>query len=208
MKIGFREVEHKLCVAFDNRTVSIYNGMNKTDANSLLCYGYIDKEAGLTFEVLALLIYEDGDYTLADVNNELSLKVRAESFDNTDIIPIENKALTKKFAQRIQWIEEGYYSHDATEETREYRCLDPFRNEHYPDDVLAILFKEGLKAEQIWVRITGYIGAQNGEYELFKGTLLNQPFEPLFGLRNGDNVIVVVNTTAQQKLCFVVSEGK
>ena len=79
MKVSFRDVEHKLCIAIDARTVAIFNAMNQTDANALLCYGYIDRQAGLTFEVLGLLLYEDGDYTLANVNNEVSMKVRAES---------------------------------------------------------------------------------------------------------------------------------
>lgn len=206
MKVSFRDVEHKLCVAIDARTVAIFNAMHQTDANALLCYGYIDRQAGLTFEVLGLLLYEDGDYTLADVNNEVCLKVRAESFNDSEIIPIENKALSKKFADRIKIIEEGYYSHDEAEATREYECIDAFRNEHFPDDVLALLFKEGLKAEQIWVRLTGYIGSQAGEYELFRGTLLNQPFNSEFGLSCGDTVIVIVSLATPEKMCLVLTE--
>lgn len=208
MKVSFRDVEHKLCIAIDARTVAIFNAMNQTDANALLCYGYIDRQAGLTFEVLGLLLYEDGDYTLADVNNEISLKVRAESFDETEIIPIENKALAKKFAQRIQIIEEGYYSHEEAEATRTHQCIDDFRNAHFPDDVLALLFKEGLRAEQIWVRLTGYIGNQDGEYELFHGRLLNQPFNSEFGVACGDMVIVIVSLATPEKMCLVLTETK
>jgi len=206
MKVSFRDVEHKLCIAIDARTVAIFNAMNQTDANALLCYGYIDRQAGLTFEVLGLLLYEDGDYTLANVNNEVSMKVRAESFDESEIIPIENKALLKKFAQRIQIIEEGYYSHDDAEATREYECIDPFRNEHFPDDVLALLFKEGLRAEKIWVKLEGYIGNQGGAYEVFRGTLINQPFESGFGVSCGDTVAVVVSVATPEKHCFILPE--
>ena len=172
-------------------------------ANAVICYGYVDKQAGLTFEVLCLASYIDGDYTIVNENKTVSMKVRSETYKDTEVIPIKNAAIMKRFEQRIRMIEEGYYSNDSAEESRKLTCIDAFRHPFFPDDVQAILAADGLKPESIWVRLSSYAGNTNG-VEAFTGTLLNAPFDSNYNLSCGDAVFVAVVNGNDGKICFVV----
>lgn len=203
MAFNFREVEHNLCIAMDSRMSTLLSADEDCGANAVICYGYVDKHAGLTFEVLCLASYVDGDYTIVNENKTVSMKVRSETYKDTEVIPIKNAAIMKRFEQRIRIIEEGYYAHDASEEARKITCIDSFRHPFFPDDVQAILTADGLKPESIWVRLTGYVGNTNG-VEAFTGTLLNAPFDSGFNLTYGSEVFVAVVSGDEGKLCFVV----
>lgn len=58
---------------------------NYHDANALLLYGYIDHEAGLTFEVLSAARHENDTTTLFPGNDEISVKLRSESIGDEEI---------------------------------------------------------------------------------------------------------------------------
>lgn len=203
MSFNFRDLEHNLCIAMDSRMSTLLCAGEDCGANAVICYGYVDKQAGLTFEVLCLASYIDGDYTIVNENKTVSMKVRSETYKDTEVIPIKNAAILKRFEQRIQIIEEGYYSHDSAEEARQITCIDEFRHPFFPDDVQAILAAPNLKPESIWVRLTQYIGNTNG-LEAFVGTLLNAPFDSNFGVSYGDEVFVAVAEENNNKVCFVV----
>ena len=203
MAFNFRDVEHSLCIALDPTMSLILNEGKDCGANAVICYGYVDKQAGLTFEVLCLASYIDGDYTIVNENKTVSMKVRSETYKDTEVFPIKNAAVLKRFEQRIQIIEEGYYSQDSVESTRKIACIDDFRHPFFPDDVQAILAADGLKSESIWVRLIQYVGTTNG-LEVFTGTLLNAPFDSNFGVSYGDEVFVVVAEEGNNKICFVV----
>ena len=202
MAFNFRDLEHNLCIAMDSRMSTLLNAED-CGANSVICYGYVDKQAGLTFEVLCLASYVDGDYTIVNENKTVSMKVRSETYKDTEVIPIKNAAIMKRFERRISIIEDSYYSHDKAEEARKITCIDEFRHPFFPDDVQALLAAEGLKPENIWVRLTGYVGNTNG-VEAFTGTLLNAPFDSNFNLSYGDEVFVALVNGNEGKICFVV----
>ena len=203
MAFNFRDIEHNLCIAMDARMAKILCPEAEQEANAVICYGYVDKQAGLTFEVLCLASYVDGDYTIVNENKTVSMKVRSETYKDTEVFPIKNAAIKKRFEQRINIIEEGYYSRDEAEAAREITCIDEFRHPFFPDDVQAILAAEGLKAESIWVRLERYIGNTNG-VEAFAGSLLNAPFDARYNLNCGEEVFIAVVTGNDGKLCFVV----
>ena len=81
--------------------------------NSALIYGYMDKTFGLSYRVLGLTYYEDGDYTLVWPNDNVGLTVRGDSFKCFEIIPIENKALLKRYFEEIQIINSAYLPNDV-----------------------------------------------------------------------------------------------
>ena len=203
MGFNFREIEHNLCVVMDARMPMILCPGENIDSNAVICYGYVDKTAGFTFEVLCLASYVDGDYTIVNENKEVGMKVRGETYENAEIIPIRNAAIMKRFKHRIDIIENGYYSNDDVEAARKNYSIDQFRHPFFPDDVQAILFAEGLKPETIWVRLTRYAGSQGG-IECFEGTLLNTPFDPKYNLRGNESVIVAVSDSDNGKFCFIV----
>lgn len=206
MAFNFRDFEHNLCIAMDSTISSLLSVGEDCGANAVICYGYVDKQAGLTFEVLCLASYVNGDYTIVNENKTVSMKVRAETYKDIEVFPIKNAAILRRFEKRIQIIEEGYYSHDTAEEARKVTCIDSFRHPFFPDDVQALLATPELKPESIWVRLAQYIGNTNG-IEAFTGTLLNEPYEQKFGISCGDEVFIAVVDENNEKICFVVPKS-
>lgn len=194
----FREVYHKLAIVLDNGYC--FDTFNMTQekivpegiqVNSALVYGYIDKTCGFSYKVLGLTYYEEGDYTLVWPNDEVGLTVRGECFKDFQLIPIENKALARRYARDIE-ITNTSYSNAQDEELRAMTCLDDFRHRYCPDDVLAILRMKDLQPEKIWVRPTQYVGERE-ERHFFFATLLNEPFSPDYGIHNGEQLILIID---------------
>ena len=145
--MNFRDVEKKLCIIVDEQTAKILSP--DIEANALLCMGYVDHTAGLTYEALALANYCDGDYSVVWEAKDVSLKIRSGSVANKIIMPIENKVLMNKFKFRIELLE-NYYTDANVLECRAIEELDKFRHPDFPDDFAMILAKEGNKPETIW----------------------------------------------------------
>ena len=208
----FRDVYHKLAIVLDNGycfdTFQMMAESSKQkvvpdgiQVNSALVYGYIDKMCGFSYKVLGLTYYEDGDYTLVWPNDEVGLTVRGECFKVFELIPIENKALLKRYAREIQITNEGY-SNENDEQLRAITYLDKFRHYDCPDDILAILYVQGLKPEKIWVRPTQYIGDKENRH-YFLSTLLNEPFSD-YGVHYKDQVVLVIDNQngEDMAICF------
>ena len=193
----FREVYHKLAIVVDNGYC--YNSLNiaeqkiapvGVEANSALVYGYIDKMCGFSYKVLGLTYYENGDFTLIWPNDEIGLTVRGECFHDFEIIPIENKAIEKRFSREID-ITNECYSNEVDEKLRSFKILDKFRHYDYPDDILIMMYKKGIEPEKIWVRIKEYLGKVDDGATFFKGQLLNEPYGN-YGVHNGEEVTFFV----------------
>lgn len=199
--MNFREVEKKLCIYVDELSPKIL--APDVEANALLCMGYIDHTAGLTYEALALANYCDGDYSIVWEAKDVSLKIRAESTNGKIIMPIENKVLYNKFKWRIELLE-NYYGDANVLECRDIQELDNFRHPDFPDDLAVIIVKEGLKPETIWVR-ANRVTTYNAEVILFKGELLNEPYAD-FGIHIGQEIECVsfVNDSGERILGHIV----
>ena len=61
---SFRDFEKSLCILRDRTCINILDPDQNSGANGILCYGYVDHAAGLTFEGLALVSCVDDDYTI------------------------------------------------------------------------------------------------------------------------------------------------
>ena len=209
---SFRDVYHKLAIVLDNGycfdTFQMMAESSKQkvvpdgiQVNSALVYGYIDKMCGFSYRVLGLTYYEDGDYTLVWPNDEVGLTVRGECFKVFEFVPIENKALLKRYAREIQITNEGY-SDENDELLRSLTFLDPFRHYDCPDDILAILYVQGLQSEKIWVRPIEYAGEKEGR-RYFLAQLLNEPFSD-YGVHYKDQVVLVIDNQDGEDIaiCF------
>lgn len=183
--LTFREVERQFVIINNPKFVQL-TGCSK-EANSILCYGYVDNSAGLTYETVAATLLFDGDYSILDTVQCVSLKIRASSVSKEEVLPIKNKALFKQYSHIIDNINEFYYRNSEREECREVRELDQFRHAEFPDDVQVLFIKEGVRPEGIWVRTTKLIGSENGTI-LLEGKMLNTPNAD-FGLRLNDTVL-------------------
>ena len=123
--MDFRNVEKKLCIVVDEQTAKIL--APDVEANALLCMGYVDHTAGLTYEALALANYCDGDYSVVWEAKDISFKIRLSSLNNKMIMPIENKVLMNQFQFRIGLLD-NYYTDSEVIRCREIKELDGFRH--------------------------------------------------------------------------------
>lgn len=201
--MNFRDVEKKLCIIVDEQNAKLLSP--DVEANALLCMGYVDHTAGLTYEALALANYCDGDYSVVWEAKDISLKIRSGSVANKIIMPIENKVLMNKFKFRIDLLE-NYYTDSEVVRCREIKELDGFRHPDFPDDFAMILAKEGNKPETIWVRAVSYIGA-NENIMAIKVQLLNEPYSD-FGIHIHDIIDAVsfLDGSGERILAHIVKE--
>lgn len=72
---SFRDFEKSLCILRDRACINILDPNQSSGANGILCYGYVDHAAGLTFEGLALVSCVDDDYTIVLDNDEIGMKM-------------------------------------------------------------------------------------------------------------------------------------
>ena len=203
---NFREAYHKLVIVMDNGyCANTFNLVAEkvipegVEYNSVLAYGYIDKSAGFSYKVLGLTYYEDSDYTLVWPNDEIGLTVRGECFHDFEIIPIENKALEKRYSTKIKITNEGYSTEDD-DKLRSIERLDKFRHEDFPDDIKVILFKEGMKPEQVWMRTEQYLVEQDGAM-CIEAKLLNEPYND-FGIHINDVCKIIISSINGEDIAF------
>ena len=165
--------------------------------NALLTYGYIDHEAGLTFEVLCFAkVHPNKKLEFRPGNEKTTFKIRYDGMVG-DIAILPYDISMAEYLGKVKMVSEGYNHSEAVSEIRKYEAIDTDRHPQFPDDVCALLFKEGVQMERIWVRTNQII---NGKVA---GTLLNQPNSPKFGLNRGD-VVTLVTVPADGRKFTVV----
>lgn len=171
-ELQFRELYKKVCVIdISNRNfiepIAKYFQCTN-NVNAILAYGYIDHEAGFTFEVLAPAKAINESITIYNGNDEVTFKLRRGSVAECELIDVSELDLSS-YEKKINIINDGYVVSEGISLTRDMLFLDECRNEDYPDDVMVVLFHEGYEPEGCWVRC---IGA--GE-KCIRGILLNEP---------------------------------
>lgn len=161
--------------------------------NSVLVYGYYDGMAGMSFMVLGLTYYEDGDYTLVWTPKEIGMTVRGERYEKAEIIPVDNKTLFKCFENMISLRDSSsFWDENEIGKTRKFETLDDFRHFAFPDDILVTFINHDIqKIEKIWARLKKYVGRDQGN-DVFIATLLNEPFDNRFDLHSGEDVFAIV----------------
>jgi hypothetical protein len=170
----------------------------REDNNAMLLYGYIDHEAGLTFEFICMAyIYNDGRVTLEPRNIETSTKFRYGSFSG-DVTPFINIDQLVPYMDISNIIDDGYKVSSQIMEVRKNKDIDELRAPGFPDDLLVIFYKPDEKMEGIWCRVEGVDRKNN----TVKGKLLNQPWVN-YGINIGDIVdIIFYNVEGQGMKAF------
>ena len=117
-------------------------------ANCLLAYGFIDREAGLTLEVLAAGYELENKYVFFDPPRETPCIIRAENVEDQEfsLLDDRNKALRTRYEGILGLLQE-FEVGEEIEKTREMRFLDDSRHPSFPDDVQVYLMRQGLKPE-------------------------------------------------------------
>ena len=166
-------------------------------ANCLLAYGYIDREAGLTLEVLATGFEQEERCTFFDPPERARFSLSGERMENEEFLLMDDrdKRLSSRYGKKLAGLQK-YAAGGEIEKTREMRFLDDSRHPFFPDDVQVYLMRQGLKPEPCWTRISGL--AENW----IKGVLLNEP-EQDFGCHQGEEVAINLDHTEDGKvICY------
>ena len=185
---SFRELNHKFVLIKDVADrFRLYNMEFQCleGDNSLLTYGYIDHEAGLSFEILCFAKKdENGSIQLRPGNEKVTFKIRYDGMiGDIEIIPYDIRLA--EFQSKIDMINDGYKESEELEMIRKHTPIDRDRDKQFPDDVCAVLIKSDMKPERIWVRTETIVDGK------IVGKLINQPFSDAFGLNVGDMVKLV-----------------
>lgn len=196
---GFRGWYRRF-VAFpmkDEYKLPMINYPHIEKANCLLAYGYIDREAGLTLEVLATGFEQEERCTFFDPPERARFSLPGERMENEEFLLMDDrdKRLSNRYGKKLAGLQK-YTAGGEIEKTREMRFLDDSRHPFFPDDVQVYLMRQGLKPEPCWTRISGL--AENW----IKGVLLNEP-EQDFGCHQGEEIAINLDQTEDGKvICY------
>ena len=180
---GLRAIYHTFSIfPLTDVTRSAIKGFpGEATAEGILTYGYYDRGAGLTLEVLACARKRDGRWQFADSNPLVRSFIRfgavkdEEFFFTTD----QSGFLKKRYARKLE-ILKAYEVSEAVEKSRTFGFLDSCRHPEFIDDVQVYLEKKGLNPELCWARITDL-----GDHCIW-AKLLNEPYQD-FGLHEGED---------------------
>lgn len=194
----FREVDRELCLVQSLAAIHMLDPQGQSRANAVLCCGYIDHTAGLTFEVLSLVSCVGNDYTILPEYEKMGVKLRASSVKPDSVVPIQNEALKARYAFRIKILDSYYKDKDITT-CRTYQEFDSFRHPHFPDDICASFMWPDQKVERMWVR-TKRLYKEENNVLFFLGTLMNEPHHGTH-LHYGNQVMFATFVNEGSRLC-------
>lgn len=171
------------------------------DATGVLCYGYIDAQAGITFEILCCAVYDAAKKTLKLLrgNAEQSAKIRlAELLEaQAAVLPSEIPRLSE-FQSKVAMVQKAYEADEATEAMRKLTSLDPARIATHPDIVTVYLVR-GDESEAVFVLLK-----EVREVNII-GMLLSEP-ETANGLHKGDEISFFLVRNEKGIMCMKVLE--
>lgn len=202
-EINFRDIADKYlyidaaCVA--QNLGSIFEVTE--DVTGVLCYGYIDAKAGITFEILCCAEYDTAKKTLKLLhgNDEQSAKIRlAELLEaQAAVLPSEMPRLSE-FQSKVAMVQKAYKADEATEAMRQLTSLDPARITTHPDIVTVYLVR-GDEVEAAYVLLK-----EVREVNII-GTLLSEP-QKASGLHKGDEISFFLVRNEKGIMCMKVLE--
>lgn len=185
----FREFYHRLIYLRSPKMLENFKESNfeySNESDGVILYGYIDRNAGLSFRGLCCAyIDNEGQMNLSPINKSTLLTIRAGSFDNPQYLDLLNTNVDlSDFTDSISQILEIYDTNNIQIEIlRSLISLDPFRHPYFPDDVNVNLINRMGETERVWVRYIEYY--RENDDAIIKGELLNEPNKE-FGCHLGD----------------------
>ena len=171
------------------------------DVTGLLCYGYIDAQAGISFEILCCAVHDAAKKTLKLLhgNDEQLAKLRlAELLEaQAAVLPSEMPRLSE-FRSKVAMVQKAYKADEATEAMRKLTSLDPVRIVTHPDIVTVYLVRSD-EAEAVQVLLK-----EVREVNII-GTLLSEP-QKASGLHKGDEISFFLVRNEKGIMCMKVLE--
>lgn len=171
------------------------------DATGVLCYGYIDAQAGISFEILCCAVHDAAKKTLKLLhgNDEQLAKIRlAELLEaQAAVLPSEMPRLSE-FQSKVAMVQKAYKADEATEAMRKLTSLDPARLATHPDIVTVYLVR-GDEVEAAYVLLK-----EVREVNII-GTLLSEP-QKASALHKGDEISFFLVRNEKGIMCMKVLE--
>lgn len=171
------------------------------DDTGVLCYGYIDAQKGISFEILCCAVYDADKKTLKLLhgNDEQSAKIRLAELQEAQaaVLPSEMPRLSE-FHNKVATVQKTYKADEATEAMRKLTSLDPARLATHPDIVTVYLVR-GDEAEAVQVLLK-----EVREVNII-GTLLSEP-QAATGLHKGDEISFYLVRNEKGIMCMKVLE--
>lgn len=204
-ELSFRKLIHQLVfILFDQDNLELMHALKDSAmpwddrVNGALAFGYVDHEAGFTFEVLCYG-YCDPQSHILDLlpgNDNVTEKLRKGFVDSSEVFGAP-KAAAKDFQDKLDLVVEGYADSETIEAVRALEEMDENRHLDYPDDVMVQLLSPGEGTEDCeicWVRCEGV--GENG----FIGVMLD---EPLFhkNVHKGDRIVFTLESLSEGTIC-------
>lgn len=171
------------------------------DDTGVLCYGYIDAQKGISFEILCCAVYDADKKTLKLLhgNDEQLAKIRLAELQEAQaaVLPSEMPRLSE-FHNKVATVQKTYKADEATEAMRKLTSLDPARLATHPDIVTVYLVR-GDEAEAVQVLLK-----EVREVNII-GTLLPEP-QAATGLHKGDEISFYLVRNEKGIMCMKVLE--
>lgn len=188
-EMNFRELAYNY-VLFSNIAPDKFGVYGQTfpsepGDNALLTYGYIDNQAGLSFEILCCARKNaNGSIEPREPKEDTSFKIRYDGIES-DVENLSYSISFDKYQKKVDMVMSGYGAGTDLEKIRKDTTFDALRYPSCPDDIAVLFFKPGIRNEQIWVRTSEIIDGK------IAGRLLNQPNSDEFGVSYGSLVKII-----------------
>lgn len=195
-EMSFRDMNQKMVEIHGVKMVKLLEKMVlKLDhLYGALMYGYIDHNAGFTFEIMALETKKQNiEYRIVPIG--VSCKIPRFDVQEMNIEILDNVNVDL-FQDKIDIVAKTTQVSKELEELRLYKELDPSRHLEYPDDVMVYFLEEGKEPEACWIRLEGM---QDGK---MYGTVLTALHQD-FGVKEKDTVYFGMTQMEDDKLACV-----
>lgn len=176
--------------------------------NAVLTYCYIDRQAGLSYELICKASLEgNGNIRFSKGSKTSMMKIREGALISDAVVLDEDIPQMSPYKYVADRTKDVYGYHIDMVKTLEAKRFSNRRHVCYPDDIMVFLYGMGCKPEQIWVteisendypeniknligtKVVHSIGGDINEWEFASaGRLINQPFNKELGYVNGDIV--------------------
>ena len=194
--MSFRDMNQKMVEIHGVKMVKLLEkmGLKLDHLYGALMYGYIDHNAGFTFEIMALETKKQNiEYRIVPIG--VSCKIPRFDVQEMNIEILDNVNVDL-FQDKIDIVAKTTQVSKELEELRLYKELDPSRHLEYPDDVMVYFLEEGKEPEACWIRLEGM---QDGK---MYGTVLTALHQD-FGVKEKDTVYFGMTQMEDDKLACV-----
>ena len=195
-EMSFRDMNQKMVEIHGVKMVKLLEkmGLKLDHLYGALMYGYIDHNAGFTFEIMALETKKQNiEYRIVPIG--VSCKIPRFDVQEMNIEILDN-VNADLFQDKIDIVAKTTQVSKELEELRLYKELDPSRHLEYPDDVMVYFLEEGKEPEACWIRLEGM---QDGK---MYGTVLTALHQD-FGVKEKDTVYFGMTQMEDDKLACV-----